>query len=487
MIVATSSGSIQGVEDGGVVRFLGVPYAAAPVGDLRFRRPIAHPGWSDVRDASQHGATVAQGPYQGAMGELLPTVVVPGDESLNLAIWAPTPAATPATTPPLAGGAPVMVWIHGGSLAHGSNALNAYNGTTFARDGVMFVAINYRIGVEGFSVLDGADANVGLHDALAAVRWVHREIAAFGGDPTRITLVGQSAGGNVIAALLASGAVDALVAGAIIQSGPPSAQPAKRAGRITNAIAKHLGIPATRDAFLAKTPDELVAAQEAVTAGTTPVTGGLGYAIAIDGDLVPATSIDRLAGGAASRIPLLIGWTSEEARLWLNPSGLNRRLGRRHLVAARILFKIRRSTYAAYRRALPTASNGDLFGVLAQELLLRVPALTIAQARAGAEAGAGTWVYEFAWPSPVMGLGAAHAVELPFVFDHLHVADARALTGDAAPQELATAMHGDWVRFVRDGAPGWSAWGTDETVRVYRADGGHDEPLPRADLWRAWG
>ena len=182
-----------------------------------------------------------------------------------------------------------MVWIHGGSLAHGSNALNAYNGTTFARDGVVFVAINYRIGVEGFSVLDGADANVGLHDALAAVRWVHREIAAFGGDPTRITLVGQSAGGNVIAALLASGAVDALVAGAIIQSGPPSAQPAKRAGRITNAIAKHLGIPATRDAFLAKTPDELVAAQEAVTAGTTPVTGGLGYAIAIDGDLVPAT------------------------------------------------------------------------------------------------------------------------------------------------------------------------------------------------------
>ena len=477
MIVATSSGSVQGVEEGGITRFLGVPYAAAPVGDLRFRRPVAHPGWDAVRDASRHGPTVAQGPYQGVMGEILPTVVVPGDETLNLAIWTPDTAASP--------GLPVMVWIHGGSLAHGSNALSAYDGTTFARDGIVFVAINYRIGVEGFSVLEGADANPGLHDALAAIEWVHREIAAFGGDPARITVAGQSAGGNVIAALLASGRLDGVVAGAIIQSGPPSAQSPKRAGRITEGIAKRLGLARTREAFVSRTPDELVAAQEATTAGTTPVTGGPGYAIVIDGDLVSRSSIDGLVAGAAGAIPLLIGWTSEEARLWLNPTGLDQAIGRGHLLAARILFRIRGATVAAYRRAMPGVSRGDLFGALAQDLLLRIPALTIVQARAAA--GADSWVYEFAWPSPVMGLGAAHAVELPFVFDHLGIPDARALAGDDAPQTLAAAMHADWVRFVRDGAPGWPAWGADETVRVYRADGGHDEPLPRADLWRAWG
>ena len=477
VIVATSSGQIEGVEDGGIARFLGVPFAAAPIGDLRFRAPVAHPGWDAVRPALEPGATAPQGLYRGVLGEILPTVVVAGDETLNLSIWAPTPAPTD--------GAPVMIWIHGGSLAHGSSALPAYDGGSFARDGVLFVGINYRVGAEGFSVLDGADANPGLQDALAAVRWVHSEIAAFGGDPSRITIAGQSAGGNVVSALLASGAVDDLVAGAIIQSGPPSARPAKRAGRITAAIAKRLGIATTRDAFLTKTADELVDAQEATTAGTTPVTGGLGYAIAIDGALVPVNPEAALVAGTASSIPLLLGWTRDEARLWLTPSGLDRTIGRGHLLAARIAFRIRRSTLAAYRRAVG-GTHGDLFGALAQDLLLRVPALRIAESRVGADR-APAWLSEFTWPSPVHDLRAAHAVDLPFVFDRVGSPDAVALVGSAAPQVLATAVHGDWVRFVRDGDPGWPRWSTDETVRVYDADGAHEEPLPRADLWRAWG
>lgn len=476
VIVATSSGRLEGVEEGGVARFLGVPYAAAPVGELRFRAPVAHPGWDGVRPALEPGATVPQGPYRGVMAEILPTVTVPGDETLNLAIWAPTPAP--------AGGAPVMVWIHGGSLAHGANALAAYDGTPFARDGVLFVGINYRLGVEGFSVLDGADANPGLQDAIAAIRWVHREIAAFGGDPSRITIAGQSAGGNLVAAVLASGAVDGLVAGAIIQSGPPSARAAKRAGRITELIARRLGIAATRAAFAGRTPAELVDAQEAVTAGTTPVTGGPGYSIAIDDDLVPEQPEAAIIDGAASTVPLLLGWTRDEARLWLAPTGLDRSIGRGHLLAARIAFRIRRSTVAAYRRAVG-GTRGDLFGELAQDLLLRVPALRIAQSRLAADR-APAWLSEFDWPSPVHDLRAAHAVDLPFVFDRVRSADAVALVGDAAPQSLATAVHGDWVRFVRDGDPGWPRWSTAETVRVYDADGAREAPLPRADLWRAW-
>ncbi|WP_258566812.1 carboxylesterase family protein [Microbacterium sp. Se5.02b] len=155
------------------------------------RAPQPTTAWHGVREATRFGPTPPQHPYAGEIGELLGSVRIDGDDILTANVWAPTEAS----------GAPVLLWIHGGALERGTAALPLYDGTVFANAGVVFVSINYRLGSEGFSVLDGAPRNLGLRDAAAALEWVHREIAAFGGDPARITAMGESAGGAVVAGL----------------------------------------------------------------------------------------------------------------------------------------------------------------------------------------------------------------------------------------------------------------------------------------------
>lgn len=244
-VVTTSRGEVGAVAGGGVDHYWAIPYAAAPVGERRFALPAPAPAWDGVRQATGPGPTAPQNPYTGATARILPTVIIPGDEFLNVNV------AAPAERGP--GLLPVMVWFHGGSLQHGSNALVGYRGGSFARDGVVYVAANYRLGAEGFSVLEGAPLNLGLADQVAALRWVQAEIAAFGGDPAQVTVFGQSAGGNTVAALLAHPDAASLFSRAIIQSGPLVAEPAEKAGRITRKIAKDLKIPATRGAGCATT------------------------------------------------------------------------------------------------------------------------------------------------------------------------------------------------------------------------------------------
>jgi para-nitrobenzyl esterase len=186
---AISSGSLRGSTENGIDRYLGVPYAAAPVGDLRFAVAAPHPGWSGVRDATAMGATAPQAPYSGEFAIMLPLVMIDGDEYLNVNVWAPSGAKD----------LPVMVWVHGGANIHGSNSLDGYDGTAFARDGVVFVSINYRLGAEGFSVLEGVPLNLGLSDVMTALRWVKAEIAAFGGNPENVTAFGESAGSILLA------------------------------------------------------------------------------------------------------------------------------------------------------------------------------------------------------------------------------------------------------------------------------------------------
>lgn len=457
------------------MRFLGVPYAAAPFGERRFRLPEPVEPWAGVREATTFGATAPQSEYPGALGALLPTVVVPGDEILNLNVWAPTSSD----------GAPhpVMVWVHGGSHRHGSNALRGYDGSAFARDGIVFVAINYRLGTEGFSVLDDAPLNLGLHDQLAALRWVQREIAAFGGDPDQVTVFGQSAGGASVAALAASPTAGEVMQRAIVMSGPLEAKTAADAGRITHRTARELGIPATRAAFAALTPDQLVAAQARVLAGGSPLGGGPAFAIAIDGDLVPVSPSEAFNSGAGAAIPLLIGTTTEEYRLWLVPSGAIDRIGRLKLAIARRLAKVSGAAVRRYRANRPGATHGEVFGAILTDLMLRASANRVADSRAAA--GSPTHVYEFGWRSTVADLGAAHAVELGFVFDGLANPDSIALAGTSAPQTLATRMHDAWVAFAKTGAPGWEPWNTTRPVQMF--DGADDSVVfaPRDDELQA--
>ena len=445
-----STGIVRGVEEAGIVRYLGIPYAMAPFGEHRFREPQPVATWDGVRDALEFGPTPPQVPYAGAIGELLGSVRIDGDDILTANVWAPSDAS----------GAPVLLWIHGGALERGTAALPLYDGAVFAQAGVVFVSINYRLGSEGFSVLEGAPRNLGLRDAAEALEWVHREVAALGGDPTRITAMGESAGGAIVAGLLARADSRALISRAIIESGPLQAQTPKKAGRVTARLAKRLGVRADRVSFAALTPEKLLDARKAQSAGSSPLGGAPAFQLAIDPESLPRSPHEVLR---EIDTPLLIGSNTDEYRLWFPPEVLAG-IGEFKLQAARLLSRVPRRAVAAYRSAFPDAGAGEILGQLVTDVMLRAPLSRVAAARPGK-----THVYEFAWPSPVRDLRAAHALELGFVFDRLDDEEAARLAGPDAPRDLAAEMNASWVGFVTSGDPGWPAYGDDRLTRVFDA------------------
>ncbi|MEQ4606309.1 carboxylesterase family protein [Streptomyces cavourensis] len=480
----TAQGTVRGAVERGVAVFRGIPYAAAPVGARRFRGPEPPEPWEGVREALAFGPTAPKRPYAPPLDRLLPDPEVPGDEWLNLNVW------TPSTD---AAGLPVLVWIHGGSLLHGSSAVPVYDGWAFARDGVVLVSVNYRLGIEGFGLFPDAPANRGLLDQLAALEWVRENIAAFGGDPDRVTVAGESAGAVSVAALLATDRAAGLFRRAVLQSGAPAALAPETARGTTALIAKRLGVPATAAALAAVEPEALLAAQTGVTSGGNPLTGRNSFQLVVDGELLDRDPAEVLRTGAASGVDLLMGTNTEEYRLWFVPSGLTERIGRLKLRLALLKFGVPNATARTYRANRPDATPGELLGVLATDLLLRAPLNRLADARVGAEGA--TYVYEFGWPTPVQRLGACHALELGFVFDTLAHPDTRALTGPDAPQELADAMHRAWVDFATTGDPGWPSWDARRPVRFFGAEGtesadGTDGPAvvlaPRDDELRSW-
>ncbi|MFE9851178.1 carboxylesterase/lipase family protein [Streptomyces sp. NPDC005576] len=473
--VTTLHGAVRGARENGVVVFRGVPYAAAPVGARRFRPPEPPERWPGVREVVAFGPTAPKRPYDPPLDALLPDPEVPGDACLNLNVWTPGPEWT---------GLPVLVWVHGGSLLHGSSAVPVYDGTAFARDGVVLVSVNYRLGIEGFGVFPDAPANLGLLDQLAALEWVRENIAAFGGDPGLVTVAGESAGAVSIAALLAAPRASGLFRRAVLQSGAPEAPAPEVGRRTTELLARRLGVAATAAALAAVEPSALLAAQSEVTRGGNPLTGRDAFHIVVDGDLLPRDPAVALREGAAGGVDLLMGTNTEEYRLWFVPSGLTESVGRVRLRLALLKFGVPGATARLYRARRPDATPGELLGALATDLLLRVPLNLLADARAG---GPGrTYLYEFGWPSPVRRLGACHALEIGFVFDTLAHPDAVALAGPHAPQALADAMHSAWVRFAATGDPGWAAWDPRRPVMAFGPGAPAVVEAPRDDELRGW-
>ncbi|GAA2729242.1 carboxylesterase/lipase family protein [Streptomyces nogalater] len=461
-VVPTPYGAVRGRYERGVAVFRGIPYAAPPFGALRFRPPRPPEPWDGVRDAAVFGPTAPKPPYSEALALYLSDPDIPGDDCLNLNVWTPEPAPGARL--------PVLVWLHGGALTRGSSAVPVYDGATFARDGVVCVSVNYRLGVEGYGLFPDAPPNPGLRDQLAALHWVYETIAAFGGDPDRITLCGQSAGAISAGALLAAPGTQGLIRRGVLQSGPPEASDRDKVRRMVRRMAARLKVPATAEAFAAVDRALLLRTQAEVGRLGSPVLGGPAFGIVVDGDLVPRDPLKALAEGTAARdAELLMGWTRDEYRLWLVPGGLLERVDRLGAVAlagAMARCHAGHDIPRGYRVLHPGAGTAEIVGQMVTDHLLRVPLHRLADARPGA-----SYLYEFAWPSRLPGLGACHALELGFVFDTGGVPESKKLAGEGAPQELCDAMHTAWVRFATTGDPGWPAWDATHPVRIFD-DGG---------------
>ena len=487
--VTTRYGMVSGDSAEGVTRFLGIPYAASPTGPLRFRAPEPPEAWDGVRACTAFGPTPPKPDYAVPLDALLPEPNIPGDDWLTLNVW----------TPDTAGNAPVMVWIHGGAFSNGNSAVPLYDGRAFARDGVVLVSINYRLGVDGFALLPDAPPNRGLLDQVAALEWVRDNIAAFGGDPGNVTIFGESAGAFSVTTLLGMPRARGLFGKVIAQSGAAQVGADPNDARlVTGELSATLGLEATATSLAGLPIDKLIAAQAAVRTalgaapdparwGASIVASNMAFIPVVDGDVLPVHPLAALAAGRGSDVTLLTGTNTEEGRLFFVPNGIAAMVTPELLPLFLGGLGIAPETAAVYQANRPGASPGDILCALVTDSFFRNPAFAAAEARRAAGGPAHTYLYEFAWPCPVLGLGAAHAAEIAFVFDALSDPDAQLLVGTEAPADLAAKMHATWIRFASTGDPGWQPFDETYPVMIFGAASGSGVTLdPRADERRVW-
>lgn len=491
-VVATAQGAVRGLRRDGTAVFLNIPYAAPPAGASRFAAPRPHAPWDGVRDATTPGPTAPQAERRLGDVDMTPYFGpgwITGEDFLTVNVWAPE-----------AGGArlPVMVFVHGGGFVAGSTRSEIYDGAAFARDGVVLVTLNYRLGVQGFLDLPGAPANRGLLDVIAALRWVRENIAAFGGDPDRVTLFGQSAGATIVGGVLAS--PEAASAGrrlfrrAIVQSGSGlGAFTPEQAARVTRAAARALGVEPRADAFaaipdrrLVEVAGELSGIDLRTETHTDPLIGLSPFSIVLDRQ--PAEAV---AAGEGADVDLLVGTNTEEGNLYLAPFGnlststaadVDATAARSHPRPAQLV--------ETYRKARPRASAGELRSAIMGDALFGAGTRRLADAHA--HTSGATYRYSFAWRSNALGgeLGATHAVELPFVFDvtglpSLH-GPAAILGPDKPPTDLATRMHAAWVSFAATGDPGWDRYDTERRTTMHIDDEWTLVDDPHREELQAW-
>ncbi len=486
-IVSTAAGTLRGRTAHGVRRFLGVPYAAPPVGANRFAPPQPVAPWQGVRDATNAGPNAPQRTKAFPGLDVVPLIGegwVPGEDYLTANIFRPDDDRTDL---------PVMVFIHGGGFVIGSKDAPVQDGSTFARDGVIYVAVNYRMGVDGFLPIPGVPTNLGLRDMIAALTWVRDGIAAFGGDPGNVTVFGESAGAMAIADLIASPLAKGLFRRAIVQSGHGGmTRSIPVMQRLVNKLAKMLKITPDAKGFGGVAYEKLIDAVEAVSAPTTRIdlrdeTGrepvfGISRFVPVHGDdVLPQRPLNAVANGAGADVDVLIGTNAEEMNLYLVPTGVRDKIGR--LLATYVLHKSQphaRKVLKAYGIGTKGRKPGQALTDALNDLVFRWPARRFAEVHTGR-----THMYEFAWRSPMFDgeLGASHGMELPFVFDTLTCATGeQGLCGPNPPQDLAERMHALWIRFATDGSLPWPAFDT-ETRQVYslvRQEARHEPVMPAA-------
>jgi para-nitrobenzyl esterase len=487
IIAETASGPVEGRERDGALLFAGIPYAAPPVGALRFRAPETHAPWREVRPATRFAPAAPQVPTGGLTSS---AAVRWSEECLTLNITTPAVDGKPR---------PVFFWIHGGGFRTGQGAIPWYNGARFARDSdIVVVTINYRLGAFGFTDLSRfgteyatSGAN-GILDQIAALRWVRDNIANFGGDPARVTIAGESAGAFSVCTLLASPLARGLFRGAIAQSGGAQHTLPSAAGeQITDAFLAALGVDSIAD-LQALDARQILDAQKQVSEEIGEGAGTLeAYGVAVppfypvEGNaVIPLPPLQAMAAGSGADIPLLTGTNRHETTLWGYGAVDEARLER---------FAERyggTATLPVYRRNRPHASPEDLWIAFTTDHMFRVPAVRMLEARQLASSGAAAqWLYWFCWESRAFSgrLGATHALEIPFVFNNLDRAGVDVFLGPGErPQALALAMHEAWVRFVRDLDPGWAPYESTRRATMRYADVCELVLDPDADERLAW-
>ncbi|WP_020140081.1 carboxylesterase/lipase family protein [Streptomyces sp. 351MFTsu5.1] len=459
--VRTAAGAVRGREEGGLGVFRGIPFAEPPVGEARFQAPRPVRSWEGVREAYAFGPPPPQeSAFQGraATGDQ-PT----GDDWLTVNVW--TPAPDPSAR------RPVMVWIYGGAYKLGHAGSPGYDAQHLARAGdVVVVTLNYRVGIEGFALLEGAPANRGLLDQVAALEWVRDNITAFGGDPEQVTVFGESAGAGSVASLLAMPSARGLFRRAVAQSVPVTYFSAELARDIAVEFGKEAGLAATADALAAVDPRELPSVGERLSLRMSEYDDRWGrvahtatpFSPVVDGEVLPCTPWEALAAGAGREVELLVGHNRDEYRLFL---ALADRLGKateEQAAAALRTFAPGPDGERSYRAAFPDATPAGLHERVQTDWLFSVPSQRLAEAQVAG--GGRAHLYELTWPAPVFGgaLGACHGLDIPLLFG-TYEADLGALLfmGAGVPSEakaLTARFQSAWTAFARTGDPGWPAY-----------------------------
>ena len=464
--VETRSGPVLGRCSETVQTYLGLPFAAPPVGPLRFKPPAPVQPWTSPRRADDFAPAC---PHLHYFDPTERGADVMDEDCLALNVW--TPAADRSRRP-------VMVWIHGGGFEMGSGSSPLYHGEAFARSGVVLVTLNYRLGALGFLELGELDpsysgsGNVGLLDQIAALEWVRDNIEQFGGDPRNVTIFGESAGAMSVSLLMTMPRARGLFHRAIAQSGAASAAKTPRdSAADTRTFMATAGIESVQGLVDAELPT-LLAAHAATSAARMADPEGvirehgnplafLPFRPVADGAEVPSEPLAAIEAGCAAGIPLVIGTTLEEWKLFalMSPpvgdeDALRERLG--------LMCTDPEGALAAYRTEHPDATLAEIECAALTDVVFRVPAVELADAQ---RAHAPVWQYRWDWGSPVMGgmIGASHAIEIPFVFDLVEDQRLHVFVGAEAPKPLARAVHESWSNFAAtgapdaDGLPGWPA------------------------------
>lgn len=449
--VVTTQGTLEGTTHEGYQRFLGIPYAAPPIGANRFRAPQPPAPFEGVFAATSFAPRAPQNPsvIEQFLSEGVPITTSERD-CLALNVW--TPRCDDARRP-------VLFWLHGGAFLVGSSSSPVYSGAGFATaHDVVVVSCNYRLGALGFTNVAavGGDefvgsGSVGVQDAAAALRWVREHVALFGGDPGNVTVFGESAGAMSAATLFALPQAEGLFHRAILESGAASVVVSSSASE------EHLGeltelLGATSiEELQALDVEALLGAQE--TLAHRHRRRGLVFCPVVDGRVLDAVPLDAVRAGRIKDVPLLVGTNLDEWRLFSAVDPELQSIDDDSLAAevSTVFDGDPGVAISTYRKRLGEAPAKLVYDCFWTDSVFRMPAIRLAEAQAAA--GGAASMYLFTWQSPAFGggLGAFHGLELPFVFDTLSTKSAAAMCGSTAPRALARDMHATWARFAATG------------------------------------